>query len=103
MFAGATQIWGDGHAIIDKKLKKVVNRPQNPIIIGDHCWIGSNVNFTKKAQIFENCVVGVGSVVTRSFNEANCIIAGNPAKIVKREISWDRLSPFEYEEKEKNG
>ena len=29
-------------------------------------------------------IVGAGSVVTKSFDEGYCIIAGNPARIVKR-------------------
>jgi len=30
------------------------------------------------------------SVVTKPFEESNIILAGNPAKIVKRNINWDR-------------
>ena len=29
-------------------------------------------------------VVGAGSVVTKSFPEGDCVIAGNPAKIIKK-------------------
>lgn len=29
-------------------------------------------------------VVGAGSVVTKSFPEGNCVIAGNPAKIIRK-------------------
>lgn len=29
-------------------------------------------------------IVGAGSVVTKSFEEGNCVIAGNPANIIKR-------------------
>lgn len=31
----------------------------------------------------DNTIVGAGSVVTKSFPEGNCIIAGNPAKKIR--------------------
>lgn len=30
----------------------------------------------------KQCIVGAGSVVTKSFSEEGCIIAGNPARII---------------------
>ena len=34
-------------------------------------------------KIGERCVIGAGSVVTKSV-ESNCLVAGNPAQIIKR-------------------
>jgi acetyltransferase-like isoleucine patch superfamily enzyme len=31
----------------------------------------------------DHTIVGAGSVVTKSFENGNCVIAGNPAKIIK--------------------
>ena len=28
-------------------------------------------------------IVGAGSIVTKSFTKGNCVIAGNPAKVIK--------------------
>jgi len=31
----------------------------------------------------EKTIVGAGSVVTKSFPDGNCIVAGNPAKVIR--------------------
>lgn len=54
-----------------------------PVIIGDNVWIGMNAVILKGVVIGENSVVAAGAVVTKSVPE-NCVVAGNPAKIVKR-------------------
>lgn len=56
-----------------------------PIIIGENCWIGANVRICKGVKIGDNSVVAACSVVTKDV-PANCIVAGNPAKIVKTGI-----------------
>jgi acetyltransferase-like isoleucine patch superfamily enzyme len=54
------------------------------VTIGEYCWLGMNVMVLPGVEIGANTVVGAGSVVTKSFLEGNCVIAGNPAKIVKK-------------------
>lgn len=54
-----------------------------PIQIGRNCFIGCNVLILKGSEIGDNCVIGAGAVVSGKF-EANCVIAGNPARIIKR-------------------
>lgn len=54
-----------------------------PIRIGKNCFIGCNVLILKGTEIGDNCVVGAGAVVSGKF-EAGCVIAGNPARIIKR-------------------
>ena len=53
------------------------------IIIGKDCFIGCNSIILKGSIVGNGSVVGAGSVVTGVFPE-NCIIAGNPARIIKR-------------------
>lgn len=53
-------------------------------IIGDHCWIASNSCILAGVILGPRTVVGAGSVVTKSFPEGYCVIAGNPAKIIKK-------------------
>lgn len=54
-----------------------------PIEIGENVFIGCNCIILKGSKIGNNCVIGAGSVVAGTF-EDNCVIAGNPAQIVRR-------------------
>jgi acetyltransferase-like isoleucine patch superfamily enzyme len=54
-----------------------------PISIGKNCFIGCNAIILKGTVIGDNCVIGAGAVVAGKFGD-NCIIAGNPAKVIKK-------------------
>ncbi len=54
-----------------------------PVTIGDDCWIGGRAVILPGVTLGDNVVVGAGAVVTKSF-PSNVVIAGNPAKIIKR-------------------
>lgn len=54
-----------------------------PILIGDNSFIGMNTIILKGTVIGHNVVVGAGSVVHGTFPD-NCIIAGNPAKVIRK-------------------
>jgi len=55
-----------------------------PIKIGNNCWIGANAIILPEVELGEHTVVAAGAIVTKSFLEGNQIIAGNPAKVVKK-------------------
>ena len=57
--------------------------PSREIKIGKNCFIGCNSIILKGTVLGEGCVVGAGAVVTGKF-EDNCVIAGNPARVIKR-------------------
>ncbi len=66
--------------------------PAPPIRIGSHCWIGMNAVILPGVELGDHTIVGAGSVVTRSFPEGYCIIAGNPARLIRR-LSREELTP----------
>jgi len=80
----------DGHSIYQSNNSKIINRPQNGVKIGDHVWIGMNCTILKDVSIQSNSVVGACSLVNKSVNKENVIIAGMPAKIIREDINWSR-------------
>lgn len=53
------------------------------INIGNGCIIGAESFFLPGVKIGKDCVIGARTVVTKNF-PASCVIAGNPAKIIKQ-------------------
>ncbi len=84
----------DGHKILNNSTGNLINKKKNNLIIGNHVWIGRGSSILKKAKILDNSIVGSYSVVTREFFDKNIILAGNPAKVLKTNINWDRESNF---------
>lgn len=98
MFSNDIVIYAsDIHAIIDIETGKVINRGR-PVIIDNHVWLGRHVSILKGVKLPENTVVGMGSVVTGSFSHGNISIGGNPAHILKSNISWTRKHVDSYNE-----
>ena len=53
------------------------------ITIGDNVWIGGNVLVCPGVTIGNNAVVAAGAVVVKNV-EANTVVGGVPAKLIKR-------------------
>ncbi|TPG44230.1 acyltransferase [Roseomonas nepalensis] len=74
-------IWdADGHAIEGRP-----TGPQ-PVVIGNHVWIGLNATILKGVTIGDGAVIAAGAVVTRDV-PAGMLAAGVPARPV-RPIEW---------------
>lgn len=90
---GARCAIGWGTEILDTDFHRVSLGNESPpsvgvVGVGDHVWIGSNARLLRGAYIPSGCIVAAGSVVTRSFEEPNCLIAGVPARVVRSGVSW---------------
>lgn len=84
-----TGIYTASHPIDYKdRLNKITNNEAPyktyalPVVVGDNVWIGGNVSILPGVIIGDNCVIGAGSVVTKSIPE-NSVAVGNPCKVIK--------------------
>ncbi|SDX12117.1 DapH/DapD/GlmU-related protein [Paenibacillus sp. CF384] len=59
-----------------------------PTIIGDHVWIGNKAVILKGVTIGQGAVVAAGAVVSRDV-PAHTLVAGVPAKPIKRNVKWN--------------
>lgn len=53
-----------------------------PIVIGDDCWLASNVTVCGGVTIGNGTVIGAGSVVTRDI-PSGVFAAGNPCRVIR--------------------
>lgn len=79
---------GDSHSIIDIDGSRI-NHAED-VIIGNHVWLGNKTTILKGSIIQPNSIVGTGAVVTKPFYQANVILVGNPAKVVRENTNWLR-------------
>lgn len=77
----------DSHSIVDSSGQRI--NPDRDIVIGDHVWIGKQVNILKGVIISEHSVIGACSLVTSDV-PAHSVVGGVPAKILRRDIDWLR-------------
>ena len=68
----------------------VVTGEDRPVRIGSRCFIGASSIILPGVTIGDECIIGAGSVVFQDVPPRS-LAAGNPARIVKREIE---VGPF---------
>ncbi len=68
----------------------------NPVVIEDNVLIGANAVVLEGVRVGKNSVVASGAIVTEDVPE-NCVVAGVPAKIIKRtdEVNSEKISIVE--------
>ena len=54
-----------------------------PIRIGDFCYLGSEVRLAPGAKLPDECILGLGSVLTGSIGEPRSLVAGVPARVLR--------------------
>lgn len=82
MIGPGTLIASVGHPLDGARRRKRLAQAE-PITIGSDVWIGGNVTITQGVTIGDNVVVGAGAVVTHDV-ESNSVVAGVPARVIRR-------------------
>lgn len=82
LIAPNVKICTTGHDLDPVKRKNGISNGR-PVIIGNNVWIGTGAIILPGVVLADNCVIGAGSVVTKS-TEPNTIYVGNPATLKKR-------------------
>lgn len=74
----------DAHPIdwLERRDGRDGNKKVAPVTIGDDVFIGARCIILKGVTIGDRAVVGAGSVVSKDV-PPDCIVAGNPARIIK--------------------
>lgn len=72
-----SQFWTHGAGVSERNIR-----------IGEHCYVGSAVRFAPGSSVGNNSIVGLGSVLTREFNDENVILGGQPAKVLREKYDW---------------
>lgn len=80
---------GDSHSIIKQGTEKRINWARS-INIGNHVWLTAHVRVLKGSNIPDNSIIANSSVVTSKLEYSNSIYGGCPAKLLKRDVDWDR-------------
>ncbi|WP_208321889.1 acyltransferase [Paramicrobacterium chengjingii] len=78
----------DGHPIFDVRSGKRTNTARS-ISIGNHVWLAKDAVVLSGAEVGDGSVIGHRSVVTKKIPN-NCIAVGAPARVVRRDIAWER-------------
>ena len=67
---------------------KNIQATTQPIIIGDHVWIGTGAIILKGVHIGNGSVIAAGAVVTKNI-PPGCLAGGVPARILQTRVVWE--------------
>lgn len=96
LFAGNIQCQAISHHLVfDMNTKKQLNTEKG-IKIGNNNWFGQEVLMLNKASIPDNCVIGIRSLINKSFSQNNSLIAGSPATTKRNNIGWHEYLDSSY-------
>lgn len=86
LFADFIELWAsDTHSIFNTDNEKI--NPEMSVTIGDRVWVGSHVIILKGVSIYNDSVIGMGTLVTKNV-PSNTINVGSPNRTIKEGISW---------------
>ena len=78
----------DFHKIVDST--DTFTNPNEPIVIGNHVWIGSRCTVLKGSLIPNNSIIAANSLVNKAYKNENCVYGGNPLRIITENVRWEK-------------
>jgi maltose O-acetyltransferase len=82
MLAPGVHIYTATHPL-DAQLRISGQELGKPVTIGNNVWIGGRAVINPGVTLGDNVVVASGAVVTKEV-PSNCVVGGNPARIIKQ-------------------
>ena len=81
--------------IMDTDFHKILSigerhKENEPVRVGNHVWIGCRCTILKGVEIPSDCIISASSKVVSKLKESNCIYSVNPAKLICKDINWER-------------
>lgn len=96
MFAGMIEIRSDhAHPIFDLETGRRTNKARS-VTIGDHVWLSARSVVFPGSEIGSGSIIGHSSLVAGLRVPKNSIAAGNPARVVRRNVLWDKRHVGKY-------
>lgn len=77
----------NSHPIFDLDTHKRTNVKRD-VIIGNHVWVGEDCKFFPGTRISDGSIVGASTNMSHDFADKNIIIAGSPAKCIRKNVIW---------------
>lgn len=99
LFASGITLRGSSHhGLWDKESGILLNREEG-LHIGDHVWVGDQVQLLNKAEVASGSVIAARSIVNKSFSEEDVLLAGTPAEVRRTGIKWTNEFPADNGER----
>ena len=89
----------DAHSVVEKSTGLRLNAPAS-VVIGDHVWVSVGVFISKGVQLAADTIVGAHAFVNGQFAEEGTMLAGAPARVVKRDVTWHRSRKRKFSNEE---
>jgi acetyltransferase-like isoleucine patch superfamily enzyme len=97
MFATGVELRADdAHAIYSVRSGERLN-PSRSIHVGEHVWIAKHALVMGGVTVGDGSVIGFRSIVTSDVPN-NCVAVGAPARVVRRDIAWERPAVARFTE-----
>jgi acetyltransferase-like isoleucine patch superfamily enzyme len=91
---GMNVLMTDSHLHTEDPSRRAVRPEPGGIVIEDDVWIAARVTILPGVTLGRGCIIGAGSVVTRSI-PPDMMAAGNPARVIRPTVRSDQAEPFE--------